>query len=68
MKEFKNLWESQVWDFNCIPCYSCDKCKKDFGLVWRAALEWFKKTMDEIEEKDLPIKGQEVIDGELAEE
>jgi len=32
---------------------------------WRAALEWFKNTMDEIEEHDMPITGEEVINREL---
>ncbi len=33
--------------------------------TWRAALEWYKRTMDEITVKDIGISGQEVIDEEL---
>lgn len=32
---------------------------------WRAALEWFKETMNEITDNDIAISGQEVIDSEL---
>ena len=61
---------------------ACEKWKKRFNVThrgnmsytpnfdqgWRAALEWFKKTMDEIENKDIGISGQEVIENELEEE
>jgi hypothetical protein len=44
--------------------YSCmDMAEK----AWRAALEWYQDTMDEIEKRDLPLHGREVIEQELEE-
>jgi hypothetical protein len=34
---------------------------------WRAALKWYRDTMNEIEKHDIPIAGEEVIKQELEE-
>ncbi len=33
--------------------------------AWRSALKWYRDTMDEIEARDLPLHGREVIEQEL---
>jgi len=62
MKVFEAFWNN-VGQYE----FSTYLTKSQSKVVWRAALEWFKKTLDEIEEHDLPIKGQEVLERELEE-
>jgi len=37
-------------------------------VAWRAALEWYKRTMDDITDHDIGISGEEVINKELGEQ
>lgn len=43
----------------------CDHCPDLRKAGWRGALEWYRKTMEEIEQHDLSIHGREVIEQEL---
>ena len=56
MKAFEKKWEENGGGI-------CGK--KACAKYWRAALEWFSKTMDEIEKHDISITGEEVINNEL---
>jgi hypothetical protein len=56
MKEFeKHLAKN-------YPCVRVTSDDAEFARQnWRAALEWFKGVMDEIDKYDIPISGQEVL-------
>ena len=58
MKAFEE-WRDKQYD----GCQECSASPP--GTEWRAALEWYRDTMDEIEAHDLPLHGREVIEQEL---
>ena len=66
MKAFKKHMRSIGPDLGLVPSEPYDA-----GYIlgqrhgWRAALEWYRDTMDEIEAHDLPLHGREVIEQEL---
>jgi hypothetical protein len=67
MKAFEEYWKCGMLS-GSPGSFPGASAKEAAAFNWRRALEWFKQTMDEIEEHDLPIKGQEVLEKELADE
>ena len=61
-RKCKRLYGCEENDDPAI-CEDCGDAGEKAG--WRAALEWYRATMEELERRDIPLHGQEVIEQEL---